>query len=302
GGTKSGSASNLVAVWIRRNTVQSYETAAPTKATVPVGWGAHQNDDVGGAYGRFCGHDKDGGLVHVNWRPGSEGRETAAPTKATVPVGWGAHQNDDVGGAYGRFCGHDKDGGLVHVNWRPGSEGRERADRELIFIAGISQRKNEIVWDECYMSAMVGHDDNTGEWIVDIGVGDTADDVKSGDPTYCVESGDFKFNETVTKEIGMHTFCVDGTSPPARTEDRESQPAVDPSEETVTLFWRRIAQLMSRSRVNGADWLGSPEVLVWNMENRQARVLFFNIQQPGLIVDSALCKMSVKSEMETLYC
>jgi hypothetical protein len=81
-----------------------------------------------------------------------------------------------------------------------------------------------------------------------------------------------------------------------------SQPAVDPSEETVTLFWRRIAQLMSRSRVNGADWLGSPEVLVWNMENRQARVLFFNIQQPGLIVDSALCKMSVKSEMETLYC
>jgi hypothetical protein len=88
--------------------------------------------------------------------------ESSRTLTATVPVGWGAHQNDDVGGAYGRFCGHDKDGGLVHVNWRPGSEGRERADRELIFIAGISQRKNEIVWDECYMSAMVGHDNNTG--------------------------------------------------------------------------------------------------------------------------------------------
>jgi hypothetical protein len=57
------------------------------------------------------------------------------------------------------------------------------------------------------------------------------------------------------------------------TEGAFSLPAVDPQQATLASFWERIAYLTTRTRSPGRGWLGSPEVLLWNLENPEVCTL-----------------------------
>ncbi|KAF7369786.1 hypothetical protein MVEN_00310800 [Mycena venus] len=50
-------------------------------------------------------------------------------------------------------------------------------------------------------------------------------------------------------------------------DDELSTPPVGPTEETVISFWRKISYLTTRTRTKKGDWLGSPEVKKWNLQN-----------------------------------
>jgi hypothetical protein len=83
------------------------------------------------------------------------------------------------------------------------------------------------------------------------------------------------------------------------TEQVLSLPAVDPDPDTLSSFWRRIAYLTTRTRYPGRGWVGSPEVMLWNMRNSQVcipRQLADEINivshATGAVVDVIVCLAS----------
>ncbi|KAJ7271549.1 hypothetical protein C8J57DRAFT_1226134 [Mycena rebaudengoi] len=83
-----------------------------------------------------------------------------------------------------------------------------------------------------------------------------------------------------------------------------------PPPEIVTAFWRRVADLTTRTRAKGGKWVGSEEVFQWNAKNMMAcdKCTFRrNPKQCTLEDDQASClpcrqsKMSCDRKMRFLF-
>jgi hypothetical protein len=52
-----------------------------------------------------------------------------------------------------------------------------------------------------------------------------------------------------------------------RSDCVESNTVYYPTKEITTAFWRRVAELTTRTRAKGGRWVGSEEVMKWNAVN-----------------------------------
>ncbi|KAJ7270203.1 hypothetical protein C8J57DRAFT_305614 [Mycena rebaudengoi] len=55
-----------------------------------------------------------------------------------------------------------------------------------------------------------------------------------------------------------------------RSDCVESNTVYYPTKEITTAFWRRVAELTTRTRAKGGRWVGSEEVMKWNAVNMLA--------------------------------
>ncbi|KAJ7676731.1 hypothetical protein DFH06DRAFT_1122036 [Mycena polygramma] len=67
--------------------------------------------------------------------------------------------------------------------------------------------------------------------------------------------------------LGAASSKPEVSSPPSEINPQMTLPFVGPSDYVVKMFWRRVAQLTTRTHDEHDNWIGGPEIRNWNRDN-----------------------------------